>query len=224
MFKQGTALAATEVCQQLFSCCDEELGNDLLRQNADIMRSTEQTLLDSIKKFAVTPVAISVRRSDLLALRQSDGENVRSFYARIRGKAATCAYSIECSSTTCTQVVDFTDVITKDVLISGLSDEQVKMEVLGWHDLDTKIVDQTVQYVEAKEMARNALTSSSTVLAMSTYKKNARPIGGPTSTNSTTRPCKDCTTPIEKLVWSRRLRKMVERNFCPHCWSIADQN
>ena len=33
MFKQGTSLAAAEICQQLFSCCDEELGNDLIRQN-----------------------------------------------------------------------------------------------------------------------------------------------------------------------------------------------
>ena len=27
IFKQETALAANEVCQQLFSCCDDDLGN-----------------------------------------------------------------------------------------------------------------------------------------------------------------------------------------------------
>ena len=63
MFKQRTALAAIEICQQLFSCCDEELGNDILRQNNDILQSTEQVLMDTIKKLAVTPVAVRVRRS-----------------------------------------------------------------------------------------------------------------------------------------------------------------
>jgi len=133
IFKRGTALAATEICQQLFICCDEELGNDLIRQNNDILNSTEQVLMETIKSLAVTPVAVSVRRSDL--------ENVRSFHARIKGKAATCAYSITCSSLTCTQVVDFTGVIIKDVLISRSSDEEIKIEVFGWHDLDQKSVN-----------------------------------------------------------------------------------
>ena len=33
IFKQGTVLAATEICQQLFSCCDDELGT---QQTQDI--------------------------------------------------------------------------------------------------------------------------------------------------------------------------------------------
>ena len=45
IFKRGTSLDAAEVCQQLFSCCDEELGNDILRQNNDILNSTEQNFV-----------------------------------------------------------------------------------------------------------------------------------------------------------------------------------
>ena len=48
MFKQETALAMTEICQQLFSCCD------------------------TIKKLVVTPVAISVWRSGNLMEKISD--------------------------------------------------------------------------------------------------------------------------------------------------------
>ena len=169
-----------------------------------------------IKKLAVTPVAISVRRSDLLALKQADGETVQSFHARIRGKAATCAYSIDCPSLECTQTVHFTDIIIKDVLISGLSDEEIKIEVFGWHDLDQKTVDQTVQFIEAKEMARNALTKTSTMSAISTYKKAGRKRN---NNDTATRPCKGCSTRVEKLVWSRRQKKMVERNFCGPCWT-----
>ena len=58
-FKQATSFDVNEVCQQLFNCCNEELGNDLLRQNPDIIHSTEQPLLEAIKKLAITPVAIT---------------------------------------------------------------------------------------------------------------------------------------------------------------------
>ena len=172
MFKQGTSLPVGETCQQLFQCCDEELGDDILRNaNTDIIRFNENDLLKLIKRLAVTPVAVSVRRSDLLALSQCDGEGVRAFYAKIKGKAATCAYSIECTSSTCTQMVDFTDVISKDVLVAGLSDDEVKREVLGWHDLDTKSIEETVAYIEAKEMARDAMNRSSTNAGVSSYSK-----------------------------------------------------
>ena len=131
---------------------------------------TEHDLIAKMKKITVIPVAISVRRSDLLSVNQCDGESVCSFYARIKGKAATCAYSMECTSTTCTQLVDFIDVIAKDVFISGLAGDEVKREVLGWHDLDNKTAEETVTHVEAKEMARDALNKHFTTGAISAYK------------------------------------------------------
>ena len=91
MFKRGTRLTVGETIQQLFQCCDGDLGDNILRSNPDATRGTENELLAAIKRLAVTPVAISVRRSDLLSIKQDHGENVRSFYARINGKAATCA-------------------------------------------------------------------------------------------------------------------------------------
>lgn len=124
---------------------------------------------------------------------------------------------IGCPSTTCTQTVD---VIIKDVLISGLSDEEVKMEVFGQHNLDQKTIDQTVHFIEAKEMARSALPRSSTMSSISSYRKNVRSTKVPTGASDiTTRPCIVCSTQIEKLIWGRRQKKMVDRKFCPTCWS-----
>lgn len=111
MFRQGTELTNTKATQQLFQCCDESLGNDLLRENLNISADAEQDLLADIKRLAVIPVAESGRRSDLLAVKQSDGENVRLFSSRIKRKAATCAYSIACHQVACHQQVDFTDVM-----------------------------------------------------------------------------------------------------------------
>ena len=86
----------------------------------DIATIIEVALFALIKRLAVIPVAVSVRRADLHSMKQHDGENACSFYARIKGKAATCAHTIQHSSHTCTQTVDFTDVIVKDVIIAGI--------------------------------------------------------------------------------------------------------
>ena len=46
-----------------------------------------------IKLKTVTPDAISVQRAELLSVKQDHGETTRSFYAKVKGKAATCSYS-----------------------------------------------------------------------------------------------------------------------------------
>ena len=128
LFKRGTGLRPNEACQQLFECCDEELGDDILKNsNTDIAELDEDELLVLIKRLAVTPVAVSVRRADLLSMSQCDDEKARTFYARIKGKAATCAYNIGCSGAECAQMVDFTNVIIKDVFISGLSNSSIEL-------------------------------------------------------------------------------------------------
>ena len=72
LFKAVTQLTVAETTQQLFQCCEEALGNDLLRGDPDIISQPEANVLQAIKKLAVIPVAISVRRSDLLSISQCD--------------------------------------------------------------------------------------------------------------------------------------------------------
>ena len=84
-FKRGTRMAVGEAIQQLFQCCEGDLGDNILRSNPDATRGTEDELLAAIKRLSVIPVAKSVRRSNLLAVKQDHSENVRSFYARING-------------------------------------------------------------------------------------------------------------------------------------------
>ena len=62
--------------------------------------------------------------------------------------------------------------IIKDVLVAGLSDPDIKREVLGWADLDKKTTGETVMFIEGKEMARTAMgLSASSIAANSSYKK-----------------------------------------------------
>lgn len=101
---------------------------------------------------------------------QYDGENVRSFFVRIKGKASTCAYTINCPHGTCENPVDF----TKDVLISDIAEDEIKREVLGWSGLDASTIDETVSFIEAKEIAREALQTHSTTNGISSYRQKSK--------------------------------------------------
>ena len=173
LFKRGTDMSPAEVVQQLFQCCDDDLGNAVLKTSPAAVEGTEEDLLAAIKQLAVVPVAISVRRTDFLSTHQDHGESVRSFFAKLKGKSATCPYTNYCSLPTCSHLNDFTDMIVKDVLVAGLIDEDIKKEVLGWSELDRKDVNETVAFIESKEMARDALNQQKPVnAAVSQYRKS----------------------------------------------------
>lgn len=219
MFKRSTNLSPHEIIQQLFECCEEELGNNILKCHPTAVTQTEEHLLAIVKRMAVTPIAISVKRSDLLATKQDHGEKTRSFFARINGKAATCSYVIDCNSDTCTNKVDFTDIIVKDVLISGLIDDDIKKDVLGCPHLDTQTVQETVSFIEAKEMARDALTKPTVNAAISSYKSTKKSNDNKGDTTKTN--CQVCKSEIDKYSWSKRQHRMVECTLCLPCWKAS---
>ena len=159
-----------------------------------------------------------MRRCELLSIRQDHRERIRSFYAWVNGKAATCAYSKTCTGHTCTQEVDFTDVIVKDVMVTGLADDDIKKEVLGWTELDHKGVLDTVAFIEGKEMARDSLDQRSTTsAAISSYKVAQKLPTKPARTR-----CDSCHIDMERHFWSRRQGKMIERSLCLTCWQKAN--
>ena len=217
MFKKSTGVTGADAVQQLFHCCEMELGDAILKSNSEAVYGTEATLLALIKKMAVIPVAICVRRAELLGTKQDHGESIRGYYAKLKGKAATCAYVMDCSKENCQQKNDFTDILVKDVLVTGLADDEVKKEILGWSELDQKSLEETVTYIEAKEMARDALQMSS-VAANSTYKRTIKNPPQRSQMTDAKSQCKQCKVEIDELVWSRRQKKMIERTLCTSCW------
>ena len=136
------------------------------------------------------------------------------------GKAATCSYSIVCCSDNCTQNTDFTPIIVKDVLITGLVNDEIKREVLGWTELDIKRVDETVSFIEGKEMARDALNNQPIAAAVSSYKANSKTVPSNHSKVMTT--CKDCNKQMEQYSWSKRQNSMIECTLCLKCWQKAN--
>ena len=99
-YKTGSGISDASGPGQLLECTSEELGNIVLRAHPAF---TSKRLADAILllcELAVVPVALGVLRSELSAMIQDD-EPIRTFAARVQGKAETCefttAYAGTCS-------------------------------------------------------------------------------------------------------------------------------
>ena len=213
------------VTGELFECCSTELGDDIIRENRLLLlNGTEENLLTAIKRLAVIPVAKTVRRSDVLQMRQDHDETVRGYYARVKGKADTCAYIVTCTHENCRRKVDYTNEVIKDMLVTGLSDPEIRRDVLGWTELDGKTALEIVTFVESKEMARNALlhSNSGQMSALSRYRKEKTTPenkDGLVDKKTATGKCPICSKDYRLFVFFKRSKKYNEKPFatCFEC-------
>jgi hypothetical protein len=170
VFRRGSGLREEAASAQLFECACATLGDALLKGDPNITDKDVDTVLTMMRQLAVIPVAIGVLRAEFVQMQQSRDELFRAFAARVRGKAETCAYGIDC---TCGLTVDFTDQMTRDVLIAGIADMDIRKEILSTQGVLEKPLNDIIACVESKEMARNALPQHPVTAALSSFKKGA---------------------------------------------------
>ena len=87
---------------------------------------------------------------DFLSSRQDLSENTRLFAARLKGKDTTCSYSCICPKDGCNQEVDFTDIVVKDVLVTGIANNDICKELLGWESLDENDINEPLVLLRQK--------------------------------------------------------------------------
>ncbi len=197
VFKSGSGIDNDSAPSQLFQCAGPTLGDNLLKTDAEAATKQLPDLLAAMRSLAVIPVATGVLRADLLHMHQERDEPFRAFAARVRGKAETCAFKARC---TCGNDVNYTDHSIRDVLLSGISDLDIRREVLGTTNVLQTPVNDVIALVESKEMARNALPLSSLSAVSSFRHQQKEPLTTPSqrppsSDRSKQVPCPDCKKP-----------------------------
>ena len=95
MFTRANAISSEDQSIQLFSCCDAALKAKLTSCCQDVFEKPVQELLTLLQSLAVIPVAVSVKRNELLQMNQDSGEGIRNFLLRVKGKAITCKFKIK---------------------------------------------------------------------------------------------------------------------------------
>ena len=177
-FKRCTSIPEDRVPDQLYQCCEKSLARLIIREQPDIVSKGEAELLAAMKRLAVIKIATSVRRTNLLASKQSHGETFREFYANVKAAAATCDFRVKCRHECCANkpMVDYTSSVVKDVLVAGIADSEIRKDVLGWAELDSKDDKGVVSFVESKEMAQSAWAGAQTsgTAGLSAYKKGSK--------------------------------------------------
>ena len=197
---------------QLFQCTGTELGNSLLKANANAASDPLPQLLDAMCSLAIILVATCVLRTELLQLQQERDETGHAFSARVRGKAETCAFTTKCK---CGKSIDYTDHIICDVLLNGLFEPDIRHEILGTLDILKKPVNDVVALMENKEVAQNAL-SLSTLSAMSSFKHQTNPLANSAATPSQADQAKEGMCPDCKSTYKLFTGGTCDWNTKPH--------
>ena len=70
-----------------------------------------------------------VARVQLSDMKQDRDDAIRNFGARLRGQASVCKFTTACPS--CNTAVNYTDNILRDILIKGLADNEIQLDLLG---------------------------------------------------------------------------------------------
>ena len=175
-YVQATKVQGAERAIQLLECCDPGLRRDLQRNSGGVVLSgmPVDAIVAVIKVLAVRVEKPTVARDRLHSMSQDREENLRAFGARLRGQAATCQYSKQC---TCGMIMDYTEENIADALITGLVDQEIKQGILGEPNQPLTI-ERTMAYVESKEIAKvsiSQLDPNNSVNALrSKYKKLPR--------------------------------------------------
>ncbi len=199
LFRAGSHIDDNAAPRQLLECASEHLSYMVLNADPGIATKTVAQVTATLREHAVIPVAISVLRADLAQLRQAPDELFCAFAARVQGKAETCEFSMPCTCTCGLAVMaDYTAAATRDVLLAGIADTDIRRETLGVPDIHRAAINDVIALVEGKEIARNALPSASSS-AISSFKRNRLP---PAATSGK---CATCRAPFEPVHPEHRL-------------------
>ena len=170
-YKGTVSIPVDKISVYLLACCSSELKASVERANPTLTSKSEDDVLAAIKRHAVVSVAASVLRTELLTMKQDHGETVLSFASRALGKARNCKLSVKCPHGT---AVDYSEEIVKQVVLAGMSDDEIKRKVLGAVGIDEKSLNDTIAFIETEEMAARSMTNliTSSQIGSTTFKCN----------------------------------------------------
>ena len=224
-YKTGMRVSDGDAPIQLFQCATAEFARLLLQSDRYLTTRSTASVLESMRVLAVIPVARGVVRAELMRMRQANDESFRLFAARVRGKAETCGYSTttKCS---CQQIVtaNYTEEAIRDVLLAGISSEEIRREALSAEGLQQKSVNDIIGFVEGREMAGRAITSvvgnvDPSLSSMSTYKRSSNPkFKAEVSNESKSALCPGCGKTYKLFKQFKGGRNKIPFKNCLECW------
>ena len=117
-------ITLTDTHSELRSSCSPTINRLLFDfVGAETLNScTEQQLFQHIKSVAVKGIHKEVHRQRFHSLRQSEGESVTHYLAKLRSQASLCDVRVKCSSESCQAQVSFSEeMISGQLMLAWLT-------------------------------------------------------------------------------------------------------
>lgn len=221
-YVRATKMNADDVVIQLLECCSEDLRRDLTQSTGgSLLNKDINHVLNAIKSLAVREENIMVARVALQNMKQDHDEVIRSFGARLRGQAGVCKFLINCPE--CNADVNYTEPILRDVLVRGIADSDIQLDLLGNVNQDMTL-EHVFHFVEAKEAGKRSasrlLHSQGIEPIRSTYRRNNAQNYAERNPTDDKSPCSYCGNTghgIRAPAESRKTTCPAYGKICNHC-------
>ena len=92
---QGSQLREDMHSLHLFQCASEALGRLLIQSNAEITDCSPEVVMQAMERLAVIQSSRGATREELRNMTQGNDESIRTFAARVKGKAQTCGFQMK---------------------------------------------------------------------------------------------------------------------------------
>ena len=101
----------SEIRNELRSSCSSDVNKLLFNLiSSDRLSASETELLTFIKSVAVKGMHKEVHRQTFHSMRQSEGESITHFLARLKSQANFCSFQVQCPNTPdCNQNVSYSE-------------------------------------------------------------------------------------------------------------------
>ena len=189
-----------EIRMELRAACSPDV-NKLLFEfvgPSTLNTATEAELLEHIKSVAVKGVHKEVHRMNFSKIRQSDGENITHYVARLKSQASLCSFTIKCG---CEESVSYAEEMVSQQLVAGLRNHDHQAKILSEATVLTSLklkVDRP-QSLEATDESAIKLHSpigqTSASAAKSSYKQSGAKDGKKVqdaNKKKSEKPCNTC--------------------------------
>ena len=197
-FASGVQLSAENAPLQLLECASESLSSLMLKFDPLIATRPVDEVLSTMESHAVIRVSRGFQRAELMKMSQGNDEAVRTFAARVKGKARTCGFVVvgKCACQKSVSI-DYTQEVIKDVLLAGISDTEIQTSVVEMDEIEKYPPNEIIAIIERKERARKAYRTTN-VSGLSEFKRKqthnapTQPVGAKTPNRAKRIPCPDC--------------------------------
>ena len=142
-FKRMSKLTdIVDIRDNLRQCCTDQLNKRLfdIKGSSALNNSTEDQLLGWIKDIAVKGVHKEVHRTQLVKLRQKEGQSINSYYSALKAESSLCDLrvaapatcgAIDCNCTNHGIQVSYQDDLIATQLIAGLYNTEHQSKILA---------------------------------------------------------------------------------------------